>query len=1826
MKVRNTRKILSLFITLAMIAGMMTFTPVVAGASDAIFVLEMGGLTEGSSTQPKTARANTTGLGDAKYLVFEVETNSVGGMGGAQIVLQGNGNSWAWAMTSVSPTAGWHGDLSMGSGQNFFVFDISDFEGIANFNASTSVEVIFNGEARPFFETSGEVKRVLNTWITNADLNKAGFTAINGTTNAWFTKDLDLDSYLNGGGSSDYTWADFLASDLVEISQGHIGTAATISSLADGIVVSDRDENYRGFGLNVRGLAALKAGDIVITGSITGGGGGWGPRFELYVDGDWEKAIEGNATSVTISAASASSLATGTAHRICTNGDSLATSFKITSITVGGTSVLELLGGGGGDTPAEILNPASANINNGAWNHIGLGGGSTGFPAGSLGVSNAANFYQGVDHRNTATGFKITVAPGPGVTAGNIEFSTHANSGANPNLSFVPTASIAWDALEMTYTYNSTTPIYASGADWGQFWITPQGTNDFYITSIIFINASEDELTALPLYTYEPPAAGDCPVGECVWPAGEWGVLSECTAPTCNQSHIHNTAGTNGSCEICGLAAVFYAVAHVETTGYHPAHSERGVAFTSGARVKPALQAATQARITVIPDTTIAATANNGLKLLQNQGAPNINNNSAVFGDLAAGSGNQVFTTDLFAEIPAGLNWLEFAVIYSGEDKFTFEFELLAECDCVIFDKTGVQADWEDSCNCGETPAPEFEAGNNVVQKAAAEQKSVEFTLKTAIEGTWFVYAAAEGGSALSAVSAASDGTKLTLTSATADLPATNYYVSVKDGDKAESARVQVTVVGFGEKFAGVGAQTGTLISGNIGSATFTLTTVGIDTDSDISLINTNSVAGISLVTTKTTGNSTTVTISITTATPHGTHPLKLTVDGEETDSFNLVVLQKTAAVGAQSGTARAGTEGTVTFPVTTTNIADGEYTVSVSNLPDDVEVDGKVTIAGNAGTLKLAISEDAVASVTSTLRLTIDGAQSAVFTLTILPAQGGNITYKNVYLLESFAGIGFGDNGQFVDGHGIQRMTWSGHMGLNFAGTVMSVVDNALRVTNATNANARGIQFHGTNDFIYHQNFQGEVGKTYRIIMEASAVTTAGNLNIVPDNHPTGVAKTFALPTTKTTFELEWEQVAHEHNNLQISSTVDFNVHSIKICEVIEEAPKCINPDCIAEDCDCPIHVFGEEEGDCGECENCLGGGGGSQVIFTGSNNNTTLGVGDWGGHEPVIAFADTASIWWGINRTAPLDFLDKIVEDSYIEVTFTGTVPPMLKFGTAINVPEVLLPASPDQPIKASSNVGGVATFTYDDIIDALPSTYDLSESRIMVFFGDGAAVTITKIELFSGGECLNPVVCTCVIAEDNDLISITDPEAIGGIPNGVSVEMLESMLPDTVAIVTTQNSTGLTAAVVWDVEGSDYDPDEEDEQTFVITGAVTLPEGVKNPGDVPLTAAISVTVVDINAPAAYVSPAQSKVLTVGTAGETTFTLTTANIEDGTEIELNNINDVDGIELVTEETTDNSTIITVSITADTPAGSHPLSLSIDDLTTNVFYLVVSEDTKSNEANITQILGRNVTWAGGDGSSASARRTASISVGNSVSSIANSNITVSVGATPVITAGAGSLVVGTNTVDITVTAENGTTQMFYRVTITRDKASSGGGGGGGGTPSDPTTPTTPAPVVAQPGAPLTLPANFTIPATTVAALRGDALLPAATIRATAAGNQTINFGTTAEVAGQNAILVRIGADGELEVVSAATIGANGQATVNVPASGDYLVLARKTGDITGTGEVQTQDALALLRHIAGIAPLNALELFVANGKIGDTGTTDALNILRYIAGITDKI
>ena len=91
-------------------------------------------------------------------------------------------------------------------------------------------------------------------------------------------------------------------------------------------------------------------------------------------------------------------------------------------------------------------------------------------------------------------------------------------------------------------------------------------------------------------------------------------------------------------------------------------------------------------------------------------------------------------------------------------------------------------------------------------------------------------------------------------------------------------------------------------------------------------------------------------------------------------------------SVGEQVGALTAGVAGTVSFPVMTSNIANGTYyPATVANLPTGVTVQGgQVTINNNVGTLTLSGTTGTTAGTYSNLTLTIDGIQSAAFTLTI--------------------------------------------------------------------------------------------------------------------------------------------------------------------------------------------------------------------------------------------------------------------------------------------------------------------------------------------------------------------------------------------------------------------------------------------------------------------------------------------------------------------------------------------------------------------------------------------------------------------------------------------------------------------------------------------------------------------------------------------------------------------------------------------------------------------------------------------------------------------------
>ncbi|WP_333646377.1 S-layer homology domain-containing protein [Lacrimispora sp.] len=118
--------------------------------------------------------------------------------------------------------------------------------------------------------------------------------------------------------------------------------------------------------------------------------------------------------------------------------------------------------------------------------------------------------------------------------------------------------------------------------------------------------------------------------------------------------------------------------------------------------------------------------------------------------------------------------------------------------------------------------------------------------------------------------------------------------------------------------------------------------------------------------------------------------------------SFTLTVNApaKSVSVGPQIGIATAGTAGSLTYTVTTANIADGTYAVSVANLPAGVTIgnSGNVTISGNSGTLTLTVADTAAAGTTGTLVLTLDGATAAAFSIVIgepAPATTYTVTFN---------------------------------------------------------------------------------------------------------------------------------------------------------------------------------------------------------------------------------------------------------------------------------------------------------------------------------------------------------------------------------------------------------------------------------------------------------------------------------------------------------------------------------------------------------------------------------------------------------------------------------------------------------------------------------------------------------------------------------------------------------------------------------------------------------------------------------------------------------------
>jgi len=196
-----------------------------------------------------------------------------------------------------------------------------------------------------------------------------------------------------------------------------------------------------------------------------------------------------------------------------------------------------------------------------------------------------------------------------------------------------------------------------------------------------------------------------------------------------------------------------------------------------------------------------------------------------------------------------------------------------------------------------------------------------------------------------------------------------------------------------------VGAQSGALTEGTSGTVTFPLTTLGI-ADGTYSAAVTNRPTGVTVSgSVVINNNSGTLTLAGNTSTKAGvTSTLRLTINGVQSEQFTLTILPpsatKTVTVGAQSGTLTAGTAGSVTFPVTTANIANGQagtiewFSDAAGTTPTVFAPIGILlsvsNVASNAANVTAIDSGTTHTAGDRYFRVTIDGITSDVATLTV--------------------------------------------------------------------------------------------------------------------------------------------------------------------------------------------------------------------------------------------------------------------------------------------------------------------------------------------------------------------------------------------------------------------------------------------------------------------------------------------------------------------------------------------------------------------------------------------------------------------------------------------------------------------------------------------------------------------------------------------------------------------------------------------------------------------------------------------------------------------------
>ncbi|MDR3295661.1 MAG: Ig-like domain-containing protein, partial [Clostridiales Family XIII bacterium] len=237
----------------------------------------------------------------------------------------------------------------------------------------------------------------------------------------------------------------------------------------------------------------------------------------------------------------------------------------------------------------------------------------------------------------------------------------------------------------------------------------------------------------------------------------------------------------------------------------------------------------------------------------------------------------------------------------------------------------------------------------------------------------------------------------------------------------------------------------------------------------------------------------------------------------------------------------------------------------------------------------------------------------------------------------------------------------------------------------------------------------------------------------------------------------------------------------------------------------------------------------------------------------------------------------------------------------------PEGLLSVAPDEP---AGTLTVRATSVYDD------SVYGEAAATVTVLPPAGTAPTIVTGSLPNGQ--VGTAYSQTLAASGTAPISWTSDDALGALPDGLSLSAAG-------VVSGTPTASGTFAFTVVAANG-------------------TNPNAARQ---------LSITV----APKTVSVGAQTGVLTTGTAGSASYTVTTSNIAAGAAIGLNT-NGAEGVSLDagTAATTGGSTTITIHTTDQTPAGAHPLTLTIDGVTSEPFDLVVGSVPDTVKPTVTDV------------------------------------------------------------------------------------------------------------------------------------------------------------------------------------------------------------------------------------------------------------------------------